>query len=159
MRWLIVTLLAGWLLVGCSDPGTGPVEIHWDRDTCERCRMLLSDRKHAAQIRYVDEKSRSRVRMFDDIGCALIWLEDKPWRDVVTTEIWTTDHRNSEWIDARTAHYIKGQVTPMEYGIGAQSTPSIAESLTFAEAKAHIFEVEETYNLHGTHLEEVRERK
>ena len=148
-----------WLLTGCSDPGTGPVDMHWDRDICERCRMILSDQKHAAQVRYMDEKSRSRVRRFDDIGCALIWLEDKPWRDVATTEIWTTDHRDGKWIDARTAYYVKGQVTPMEYGIGAQSTAPIETSLTLAEAKAHIYKIEETYNLHGAHLDEVRERK
>lgn len=154
MRLLIVTLFMSWIVSGCGDPGTGPVDVHWDRDSCERCRMILSDRKHAAQIRYDDEKQRSRVRMFDDIGCAVIWLEDKPWRDSPSTEIWTTDHRNGEWIDAQSAYYVKGQLTPMEYGIGAQSQQPIAESLSYAEAKAHIFKVEETYNQHGDHLNE-----
>ena len=149
----------GWLLAGCSDPGTGPIDMHWDRDTCERCRMILSDQKHAAQVRYTDEKQKSRVRLFDDIGCALIWLEDKPWRELTTTEIWTTDHRDGKWIDAKSAHYIKGQVTPMEYGIGAQTVAPIESSLTYDEAKAQIFKVEETYNLHGAHTDEVRERR
>ena len=150
MRVLIVMLSIGWFLSGCSDPGTGPADVHWDRDSCERCRMILSDRKHAAQIRYDDANKRSRVRMFDDIGCAVIWLEDKPWRDSPSTEIWTTDYRNGEWIDAQEAYYIKGQLTPMEYGLGAQSQQPIEKSLSFSEAKSHIFKVEETYNKHGT---------
>lgn len=152
MRVLMMALIVGWLLSGCADPGTGPVDVHWDRDSCERCRMILSDRNHAAQIRYDDANQRSRVRMFDDIGCAVIWLADKPWRDSPSTEIWTTDHRNGEWIDAQSAYYIKGQLTPMEYGLGAQSQRPIEKSLSFSEATSHIFRVEETYNQHGINL-------
>jgi len=154
VKGVILTLFMGWLLSGCGDPGTGPVDVHWDRDSCERCRMILSDRKHAAQVRYDDAGKRSRVRMFDDIGCAMIWLEDKPWRDTPSTEVWTVDHHNGEWIDARSAYYIKGQLTPMEYQIGAQSQPPISKSLSYAEAKLHVFKVEATYNQHGAELHE-----
>jgi len=163
VKILAITLLMMGYLTGCSDPGTGPVDVHWDRDSCERCNMILSDRHHAAQVRYMDEQNRSRVRIFDDIGCALVWLEDKQWRDAATTEIWTKDYRDGKWIDAKAAYYIKGQVTPMEYGVGAQSTPPIAESFNFDEAKSYIFKVEETYNVHGAnikeHSKEVREIK
>ncbi|MET0092982.1 MAG: hypothetical protein ABW120_05585, partial [Sedimenticola sp.] len=77
------------LLVACnSDPGTGAVEAKWDRDSCERCRMVLSDRKHSAQVRQPMPNGKSKVLMFDDIGCASLWLEDKPWRDDPRTEIW-----------------------------------------------------------------------
>ncbi len=150
----IVTLLAVWLSLmgGCSDAGTGPVEVHWDRDTCERCRMVLSDRKHSAQVRFTAENKRSRVRLFDDIGCAVIWLEDKPWKDAPGTEIWVTDHRDGHWIDARAAYYVKGQVTPMEYGLGAQPDKT-ENALDFNAAKTHIFEVEKRFNVHGAHLE------
>jgi copper chaperone NosL len=158
MKTLMTALMLGWILFGCSDPGTGPIEVHWDRDSCERCRMIMSDRKHAAQIRYDDAQQRSRVRLFDDIGCAVIWLEDKPWRDSPTTEVWATDHRNGEWIDARSAYYTNKQLTPMEYGLGAQSQPPIENSLSYAEAKRRIFEIEATYNQHGTHLDEIREQ-
>jgi len=158
MKTLILLLFTGLVMSGCGDPGTGPVDVHWDRDICERCRMILSDQKHAAQIRYLDAGERSRVRMFDDIGCAVIWLEDQPWRDASTTEIWTTDHQNGEWIDARSAYYVKGELTPMEYGIGAQRQQPISAALTFSEAQAHIFKVEERYNQHGTHITDRPER-
>ncbi|WP_236725587.1 nitrous oxide reductase accessory protein NosL [Candidatus Reidiella endopervernicosa] len=156
----LFTLLLIALLTGCSgEPETGPVEVKWDRDTCERCRMVLSDRFHSAQIRvFPVEKKRSRVYKFDDIGCALLWLEDKPWRDDPRTEIWVTDHRSGEWIDAGSAIYIPNQTTPMEYGLGAQPEPSPG-GLGFEQAKQHIFELEARFNAHGTHLKENAEQR
>lgn len=149
-------LACAWLallsLGGCGDPGTGPVDVKWDRVTCERCRMVLSDRQHAAQVRVREADGRSRVHLFDDIGCAVIWLEDKAWRDDPTTEIWVTDWRNGEWIDARTATWITGRVTPMEYGLGAQSEP-VSGGLDYAQARERIFEVERRFNVPGGQLD------
>ena len=108
---------------------------------------------HSAQIRYTDEKQKSRVLMFDDIGCAVIWLEDKAWHDAATTEIWVNDHRDGQWLDAKKAWYIKGQITPMEYGLGAQDEESPG-ALDYEQAKKHIFQIEERFNIHDAHLEE-----
>lgn len=151
-----VRLLAGLMLLflaACSvDPGSGPADVKWDRDACERCRMVLSDRHHSAQVRYFPpDKKRSRVMKFDDIGCALIWLEEQPWKDDPKTQIWVADRNGAGWIDARTATYIKGDITPMEYGLGAQAE-AVEGGLDFAQAKAHVFEVEERFNLHGLDL-------
>jgi len=152
--WPILALVSVALLSlgGCGDPGTGPVDVKWDRVICERCRMVLSDRNHSAQVRVQVPDGRSRVYFFDDIGCAVIWLEDKAWRDGPATEIWVTDWRSGEWIDARTATWITGRVTPMEYGLGAQSEPA-ADGLDYAQAKEHIFEVERRFNVHGGQLD------
>ena len=47
--------LAGTLLGGCEkDPNSGPVDVKWDRQVCERCSMILSDTRYAAQIRDPD---------------------------------------------------------------------------------------------------------
>ncbi|MCP4285812.1 MAG: hypothetical protein GY792_15355 [Gammaproteobacteria bacterium] len=148
-----IILLAVFLLSACSaDPGTGPAEVKWDRYACERCRMVLSDRHFAAQVRYLPEgKKRSKVLKFDDIGCATLWLQDKPWRDDPQIQIWVADHRNGDWINARTASYVKNKLTPMEYGLGAQSEPA-SGSLDFEQAKAHIVEVEKRFNIHGVQL-------
>ena len=145
-------------LTACSgDPGTGPLDVKWDRYTCERCRMVLSDRKHSAQVRVPQAEGRSKIVFFDDIGCAVVWLEDKPFRDDTRTEIWVTDWRTGDWIDARKAVYLTGQVTPMEYGLGAQTDPD-AQALVFAAARERIFEVERKYNVHGGHLDAAPER-
>ncbi|MCW8891355.1 MAG: hypothetical protein OQL20_11915 [Sedimenticola sp.] len=147
--------LSVWLLSGCGGPPeTGPGEVKWDRSACERCRMVLSDRVHAAQVRlFPAEKKRSKLLQFDDIGCAVIWLEGegKQWKDDPKTEIWVTDREGRGWLDARKATYLRGDVTPMEYGLGAQADP-VDGGLDFAQAMAHIFDIEKRFNLHGDDL-------
>ena len=120
-RWLAMLALAAGLLAlgGCGDPGTGPAEVKWDRVTCDRCRMVLSARHYAAQIRAFTAEGKSRLHYFDDIGCALIWLDQQPWRDDPRTQIWVNDWRSGLWIDARSAHYLPVKETPMRYGLGA----------------------------------------
>ena len=127
-------------LTGCGekDPGHGPGKIHWDRDMCVRCNMIISDRKYAAQIRG-GEAAKRKVYKFDDIGCALFWLKEKniPWADAPDTEIWVTDHKTGGWLDARTAHYLPGKTTPMLYGYGALPAP-VAGSVNFETMKTAI---------------------
>ena len=150
----IVVLIT--LLAGCSgDPGTGPVEVKWDRDVCARCNMVLSDRRHAAQVRYSPAGQRSQVRLFDDLGCAVLWLDKQPWGDDPTVEVWVNDHQDGSWIDARSARYLPGQITPMEYGLGAQpALDDDAETLSFEQARSHIAQIEQRFNVHGVHLEQ-----
>jgi nitrous oxide reductase accessory protein NosL len=151
---LLVAGLALALLAACSKiPDTGPAEVKWDRVTCERCRMVLSDRHNSAEIRVHPEGKRSRVYFFDDIGCAVLWLEEggKAWAGDPKTEIWVKDYRNGEWIDARSATYVEGRVTPMEYGLGAQAEP-VPGGMDFSAAKQRIHEVEERFNVHGVQL-------
>ena len=144
-------VLGAWLIAGCSaGPPTGPEEVRWDRDQCERCRMVLSDRSHAAQVRQPAGEARSKVHRFDDFGCAVGWLDQQPWRDGAGTEFWVTDYRTGEWIDARTAFFVPGRLTPMEYGLGAQGDP-VEGGLTFAQARNHVYEVETRLNLHHGH--------
>jgi len=151
VRSLSVVLGLLFLLLGCSEPSTGPVEVKWDRDSCERCRMVLSDRNHSAQVRGGPENGKSRVYKFDDFGGAVLWLADKPWKDDAKTEIWVNDHRDGRWIDARKAWYISGQITPMEFGLGAQdSKPEGA--MSFSNAVAYIHARQRKFNQPGADL-------
>ncbi len=144
LKALLLAFGVGLLLSACSgDPGTGPAEVHWDRDSCDRCRMVLSDHYHAAQVRHTDAEGRSQVWRFDDLGCAVIWLEGQSWRDDPAVEIWVTDRNSGEWIDARKATYVEGDHTPMAYGLGALMRDG---KIDFAAARAHIHEVEARYN-------------
>ncbi|MBU1690803.1 MAG: nitrous oxide reductase accessory protein NosL [Gammaproteobacteria bacterium] len=123
------------LLAACSrEPETGPVELKWDRDTCKRCSMAVSDRHYAVQVR---GGPKHQVFKFDDIGCAVYWLKDQPWVNDPATEIWVTDYRSGKWLDARTAHYVTGKTTPMAYGFGA-SGEVLPGSIGFEEVRKQL---------------------
>lgn len=122
-------------LAACSrEPETGPVELKWDRDTCKRCSMAISDRHYAVQVR---GGPKNQAFKFDDIGCAVHWLKDQPWAGDPATEIWVTDFRSGKWLDARTAHYVAGKTTPMAYGYGATSEASPG-SIGFEEVRKQL---------------------
>jgi len=94
-------------------------EVHWDRDMCERCKMVTSDRHHAAQV---INPQNGKVYMFDDIGCVLLWFDDEKirWKD--KAKIWITDVETGKWIDAKSAFYDTHNITPMAYGFAAHET-------------------------------------
>jgi copper chaperone NosL len=149
-RQIVSVLAAVFLITACSEMDTGPVEVKWDRDVCERCRMMLSDRQHAAQVRGGE---KNRAYKFDDIGGAILWLEDKDWKLDPSTEVWVTDHRDERWIDAKKAWFVTGHNTPMEFGLGAQSTP-IEGAMSFQQAVEYIIQRENKYNQSGADLKE-----
>ena len=148
-RYLFIFATLTLVLSACSgEPETGPVEVKWDQNNCERCRMMLSDRNFAAQIRYFPEGKRSKAVKFDDIGCAVLWLKDQQWKDDPKTQIWVAEHRSGEWIDARKATYIRKNNSPMGYDLGAQAEAD-SDGLNFDRAIEHIEQVENKYNAHG----------
>jgi len=135
---LALTALTLALVLACSgDPGAGPVEPTWDRDTCERCRMVVSERAFAAQIRMQHD---GHTRHFDDLGCALLWLDEAREAGQSESEIWVRDPAGSGWLDARSAGFVDGKRTPMGYGIG--SAPD-AGSLDLEQAWLRVREKED----------------
>ncbi len=127
----------GAVLSGCSsEPLTGPAKINWDRDTCVRCSMVISDRQFAAQIR----DPMKKVLKFDDFGCAVFWKEHQSWSDA-DIEFWAVDSRaepaGSQWIDARKAAFAGGKRSPMGYGFAA-GPAGAAETVPYAEARKAI---------------------
>jgi len=146
--FMFFTMFSLMLSACTGEQETGPVEVKWDQNNCERCRMMLSDRNFAAQIRYFPENKRSGVVKFDDIGCAVLWLKKQQWKDDPETQIWVADHRSGEWIDARKATYIRKNNSPMGYDLGAQ-TEAATDGLNFDQATQHVEEVENKFNAHG----------
>ena len=122
-------------------------EVHWDRDMCERCKMVASDRHHAVQV--INPKN-GKSYMFDDIGCALLWFDDEKiaWKD--QAKIWITDVDSKKWIDARTAYYDAGNITPMAYGFAAhakkEDIKNSKEIITYGELFKKILEIEQKNN-------------
>jgi copper chaperone NosL len=101
--------------VACpQSPTTGPGEIKWDRQTCERCQMVISERRFAAQTRKTGER---RTYAFDDVGCALLWLDQQGVVDLDSSqEVWVHDAAGEHWVDGHSAHFDEGHHTPMGYG-------------------------------------------
>ncbi len=93
--------------------------VHFDRDMCARCAMVVSDRDNAVQV---INPATGKAYMFDDIGCMVLWFDDEkiPWKDKAV--IWVTDATNGKWIDARKAYYDTENITPMAYGFSAHTT-------------------------------------
>ena len=95
-----------------------PVDFVWDREACEECKMALSDPHYSAQV--IDPNGQAYF--FDDIGCAILWLQRQPWKDKSRT--WVNDVKTKEWIDAEKANWISGDPqTPMGYGFAATLSP------------------------------------
>lgn len=141
------------LVSACSPPPeTGPGEVRWDRETCTRCSMAIGDHNYAAQVRGAAAGEKTKLYKFDDFGCAVLWLQKQSWKDETRTEIWVTDFRNGQWVDARKAIYIENKLTPMNYGLGAVDGAQrdvFAGSLDYSQAKAYIMRSETEHHQHG----------
>lgn len=133
-RIFLLVAMALFLAACARAPETGPVEVKWDRDTCKRCSMAISDRHYAVEVR---GGPKNQVFKFDDIGCAVHWLKDQPWGNDKAAEIWVTDFRSGKWLDARIAHYVAGKTTPMAYGYGA-SGEALPGSIGFEEVRKQL---------------------
>ncbi len=111
------------LFTGCQDKSStnGASEMHWDRDLCARCVMVLSDRKNSVQIQ---TKKPQKTYKFDDLGCMAVWMRENNLDDAKDIKIWVTDVKSGEWIDAKKAFYTSGNTTPMGYGFSAYKSKS-----------------------------------
>ncbi len=93
--------------------------------------MTISHPRFATQVRLLDS---GQVRSFDDLGCAVIWLEDS---GAQFSEIWVRNRHSSDWMDARQAYYEPVKGTPMDYGWGAVGEPG-EQRLGFEQVRERI---------------------
>jgi len=145
---IILLLLIVTLFSACEEkPKTALSKVHWDRDMCARCVMVVSDRKNTVQVK---DPRTGKKYMFDDIGCTILWFIDEKisWKDQAA--IWITDVNSGEWIDARTAFYNTENITPMAYGFSAHKTKdTIAkgqEVIDFKEVSKRVVQIEARLN-------------
>jgi hypothetical protein len=119
---LLTPLAAGMAACNKGNWQPGMAEIRWGRSTCQRCNMVISDRRFAAELSGGPDLT---VFMFDDIGCLLFWLRDKanqyPWMSDAATRLWVADSESRDemlWLDPRQAQYV-AKTSPMAYNFGA----------------------------------------
>ncbi|MEW6143953.1 MAG: nitrous oxide reductase accessory protein NosL [Thermodesulfobacteriota bacterium] len=129
MKYILVLLmLLG--MAGCKDEiDTRPHAVHYGEDSCERCRMIISDKRFAAQ--YIT--SSGEARKFDDIGCMADDLKDAGKRGESPLAAYVADYGTGEWIDAEKASYLQnGELrSPMGYNIAAFGSAEAMSASTF----------------------------
>lgn len=133
-----------FLFIGCQEDSlpNGMKKVHWDRDICQRCKMIISERKFTVQIVHPTTKE---AFMFDDLGCAVLWfIEDElNWFD--KANVYITDAVSGQWLNAKEAIYIADTLTPMGYGLSAYSKQTILKNsthLSYEEAVEKIKQID-----------------
>jgi len=135
--FILTPLSAALTACGKATLPEGLVEIKWDRDTCVRCNMVISDPRFAAQL---NGGPRKQSFKFDDIGCVAFWLQKQEWGNDPAVRIWvsdSTDMSGASWLDARRAHYLGGRLSPMGYNFAAVRD-AVSGSLTFEAMRAQV---------------------
>ncbi len=120
-RWLTaggITLA----LLACNGGVPEPVEIVLNEENCSHCRMAVSQREFAGEVVTVS----GSVDTFDDIGCLAQWVAEHDPPE--TAGLFVVDYESGEWLDAKTAYYIRSEKlpTPMSFGLGAFATEAAA---------------------------------
>lgn len=143
-----------WFVACSPDPARGPGKIIWDRDGCEYCRMTISDRRFATQVRTAQDH---KLHRFDDLGCALLFLDQLRQHDSVLEtksdaelfeEIWVRDMQGADWKSAAEMGFHDAYTTPMGYGYAPAGAPS-AETLTLMQVWERVRAKENERRHHG----------
>lgn len=115
-------------LVACerTDRAVDPV---WGKEPCGHCAMLVGDRRFAAEVVADGER-----RFFDDVGCFVLWSEEHRG---AAERAWVRDGASNRWLDARTAKYVRGAHTPMDFGFEGRA-PEAADGVGFDAMRAAV---------------------
>jgi nitrous oxide reductase accessory protein NosL len=147
-RYLLILAFIISIFSGCEKKvTTGIHEVHWDRDMCELCKMVVSERHYAVQV---VNPNTGKSYMFDDLGCMVLWFQEEKvsWEDKAL--IYISDAISGDFIDARKAYYDTNSRTPMDYGFGAykdkESIDSSKNIITYDEARLKILRGETMQN-------------
>lgn len=116
LKLLTLTVLV-FCSVSCGKKvDTAAADPVWDRQICDQCKMILSNRNFAAQVINLDTGKRL---YFDDIGCALRYLATEkmtPFSEKII--LYATNANTGKWVDLKNGRIIKGYVTPMSSSFG-----------------------------------------
>lgn len=120
----LATMLAISLLIGCDSRATGPVPIGPD-DACASCRMLISERRYAAEMLDTD----GTIYKFDDIACMMRFARVHG-KNSPSVRFYVTDYATGrDWMDARQVYFARlrnSSSSPMASGLAAFRTASDA---------------------------------
>ncbi|MBL8608330.1 MAG: twin-arginine translocation signal domain-containing protein [Myxococcales bacterium] len=116
--------LAALAAVGACAKADTPADPVWGKEPCAHCRMLVSDKRYAAQAAIDGER-----KYFDDVGCLVLWAKEHR-----AERTWVRDSASGAWVSAESARFQGGARTPMDYGFEARSDGSVG----FAEVREKV---------------------
>ncbi len=107
----------------CRTNEIKPVDIAAE-DVCTHCKMAISEKQFAAEFINQDGDALK----FDDIGCMLDYLKEKP--DPKNVTYFFVDYEKKNWLTESTARFVKAEQisTPMSGGIIAFGDSPRAEA-------------------------------
>jgi nitrous oxide reductase accessory protein NosL len=128
---LLVLALLTLSFLGCEKAAQdGPHKIHYDRDMCAECKMVISDRNYAIQI---VNPINNKAYNFDDIGCAIIWMNNNSEKWLDEAKLYVADHKTAELFEAKEMYWVKGFTTPMDFGFAAFKIKPEGKTYDFLE--------------------------
>ncbi|KOY81661.1 nitrous oxide reductase accessory protein NosL [Lysinibacillus macroides] len=112
MKQIILLVIIGLFLIGCSEQTIEPRNIDPETDICIVCNMGITHPDYAGQVIF----KNNDYLVFDDLGCLIEYLKN-PEQEVAAAFIKSNDKQ--EWIDVKTAAYLYNEDywTPMNYGV------------------------------------------
>jgi copper chaperone NosL len=130
---IIAAVVCGGMVGGCGVNPSQPPSIRYGEEACAHCRMIISDDRFAAAL----VTDTGETLKFDDIGC-LVEHEADRQRSAVT--YWVRSFKEDNWLDARTAAYVRSDEVQSPMGYGLAALPATAReagpALQFADLPA-----------------------
>ena len=123
-RFALMIVIIGMMIIGCQTGEETFPRIRYGEETCDRCRMIISERRFASAYRTTDDI----LRKFDDLGCAVLHRVEQSEE---IKQFWAYDYEETAWLDNAQAFFVHGKdlLTPMGYGIVAVKTEKAARRL------------------------------
>ena len=123
----LILIIVFLILASCgNNDESGPVDIHYGQDLCERCKMIISEENFSSQIIL----GKGKVYNFDDIGgMAQYILENNI--EPGNVKIYVKDFNTGKWLGSEGAFYVVTDNirTPMMYGLIAVSDKRSADEI------------------------------
>jgi hypothetical protein len=108
-----------YVLLSCvANADLKPRKVNIGSDKCVKCQMIIEEEHYVVQA----ANDQGDVKFFDDLGCYVRYHENALWKRFTGKKkfaVWITDAETGDWIPIKQAWYREGDVSPMNYGIGA----------------------------------------
>ena len=139
--FISIVFMIGLLIAGCGSQNNVIPRIRYGEETCDRCRMIISEKRFAAAYR----TESGALRKFDDLGCAALHQKEQ---GEMAAQFWGFDYEETDWLDVKQAFLIHSSelLTPMGYGIAV--LPTVDKATALAEkVNGRIVQFDQLYSI------------